>query len=131
MLVMMVGTGFYVVGLTMYGFVASYILVLVATLIIVVGEMIVVPVGQALAARFASEDMRGRYMAFYTLAWTIPSTVGPWAAGLIMDNYNPDWVWYVAGIVSVIAAAGFGVLHLVTRVRFASVGDEKQPVPAS
>jgi len=47
--------------------------------VITIGEMIVVPVGQALVARLAPEDMRGRYMAFYGLCWTIPAAVGPWA----------------------------------------------------
>jgi MFS family permease len=41
----------------------------VAILIITVGEMIVMPVGQALVAHFAPEDKRGRYMAFYSLSW--------------------------------------------------------------
>jgi len=32
------------------------------------GSMIVVPVGQTLAASLATEDMRGRYMAVYGLS---------------------------------------------------------------
>ena len=126
MVMMALGTVFYLIGFTMYGFVSTYILFVVAILLITIGEMIVMPVGQALTARFAPEDMRGRYMAFYSLAWTIPAAVGPWAAGLILDNYDPNWVWYAAGIISAIAAAGFYSLHLKTRSRFASVPDAKQ-----
>ena len=107
MLMMALGTLFYMIGLTMYGFVANYGLFIMAMLIITVGEMIVMPVGQTLVANFAPVAMRGRYMAVYSLAWTIPSAMGPWAAGLIMDNYNPNWVWYAAGIFSAIAIAGF------------------------
>ena len=123
MAMMAVGTAFYLVGFTMYGFVSTYILFVVAILLITIGEMIVMPVGQALTARFAPEDMRGRYMAFYGLAWTIPSAVGPWAAGLILDNYDPNWVWYAGGIISAIAVGGFYSLHLKTRSRFASVAE--------
>jgi dipeptide/tripeptide permease len=65
---MMVGTLFYLVGFTMYGFVSAYWLFLVAILLITIGEMVVMPVGQALVARFAPEDMRGRYMAMFGLA---------------------------------------------------------------
>lgn len=119
MLMMMVGTLFYLVGFTMYGFVATYTLFIVAIMLITVGEMVVMPVGQALVARFAPEEMRGRYMAIFGLSWTIPSAVGPWAAGLILDNYNPNWVWYAAGIISSAAAAGFYLLHLRTRSWFA------------
>jgi MFS family permease len=39
--------------------------------------MIIMPVSQALAANFAPEAMRGRYMAVFSLAWAIPATVGP------------------------------------------------------
>jgi MFS family permease len=129
MLMMAVGTVFYLVGFTMYGIFSTYIFFVIAILLITIGEMIVVPVGQALVARFAPEDMRGRYMAFYALAWTIPAAVGPWVAGLIMDNYDPNWVWYAAGIVSAIAVAGFYVLDLKTRSRLASRTGEKQRAP--
>lgn len=127
MLMMALGTAFYLVGFTMYGFVASYGLFIVAIILITFGEMIVVPVGQVLAAKFAPEDMRGRYMAFFGLSWTIPSTIGPWAAGLIMDNYNPNWVWYACGIISAVAIMGFLVLDASTKTRFAQT---PQPQPA-
>lgn len=112
MLMMALGTGLYMIGFTMYGFVTVYFLFVVAMLIITVGEMIVVPVGQALAARFAPEDMRGRYMAFYGLSFTVPQTVGPWAAGVILDNYNPNWVWYGGGILCAVAVVGFYILYI-------------------
>lgn len=126
MLMMMAGTLFYLVGFTMYGFVSAYWLFIVAILLITIGEMVVMPVGQALVARFAPEDMRGRYMAMFGLSWTVPSAVGPWAAGLILDNYDPNWVWYAAGIISAIAAAGFYFLHVRTRGRLVFDIDEMQ-----
>ncbi|MCP4428560.1 MAG: MFS transporter [Chloroflexi bacterium] len=120
MLAMALGSLFYMVGLTMYGAVSNYGLFIAAMILITVGEMVVIPVGQTLVANFAPVDMRGRYMAIYGLAWTIPSAVGPWAAGLLMDNYDPDWVWYAAGIFSALAATGFYLLHHVTKSRFVS-----------
>jgi predicted MFS family arabinose efflux permease len=51
---------------------------------------------------------------------TLPATVGPWAAGLIMDNINPNWVWYVAGILCAVSVVGFCMLHLKTRESLAS-----------
>jgi MFS family permease len=119
MVMMAAGTTLYMLGLSMFGFVSAYWLFVVAILLLTFGEMIVMPVSQALAARFAPEEMRGRYMAFYSLAWAIPSTIGPWAAGLILDNYNPDWVWYVAGIACAIAVAGFLALQPGAQKRFA------------
>jgi MFS family permease len=125
MVMMAVGTALYMVGLAMFGFVSAYWLFIVAILLLTFGEMVVMPISQALAARFAPEDMRGRYMAFYSLAWAVPSTIGPWAAGLILDNYNPDWVWYAAGIVCAIAVIGFLSLNMSAQKRFAAVPAEE------
>ncbi len=111
MTMMAFGTFFYMIGFTMFGFIKPLWLFMVAILIITMGEMIVVPTGQALVARFAPEDMRGRYMATYGLAWTIPQAIGPSAAGLIMDNYNPNWVWYIGGVITLIAIFGFLFLN--------------------
>ncbi len=118
MIVMALGTLLYAFGFSMYGFVSTYTLFMLAMVIITIGEMFVVPVGQALVANFAPEDMRGRYMAMYGFSWTIPMAFGPLAAGLIMDNYNPDWVWYACGIISMIAIAGYLFLHFHARQRF-------------
>jgi MFS family permease len=131
MVMMALGTGFYLVGFTMFGFVSAYVLFAAAMLLITVGEMIAIPTSQALVARFAPEDMRGRYMAIFSLAWQVPSAVGPLAAGMVMDNFNPNWVWYAAGILSAVAVAGFLGLHLQTRARFAERPAQPQAVPAS
>jgi MFS family permease len=111
MSMMAFGTLFYAIGFSMFGFIRPLWLFMVAILVITVGEMIVVPTGQALVARFAPEDMRGRYMATYGLAWTIPQAVGPSAAGLIMDNFDPNWVWYLGGILCLVAILGFLLLN--------------------
>ena len=129
MLMMAFGTFLYLVGFTLFGFVASYALFVVAILIITFGEMIVMPVGAMLAARFAPAELRGRYMAFHDLAHAIPSTVGAAAAGLILDNYDPNWVWYAAGIVSAVAVIGYLWLHRLTQRRFEPVEDDMQAAP--
>jgi MFS family permease len=128
MLMMAAGTSLYLVGFSMYGFASTYALFIVAMLLITFGEMIVVPVGQTLAARFAPADMRGRYMAFYGLSFTIPEIVGPTAAGLIMDNADPRWVWYIGGMLCAIAVAGFYALHTRSGARVA-VNPIEQTVP--
>jgi len=95
----------------MYGFVASYGLFLAAMAVGTIGEMITLPTAQALVTQFAPEDMRGRYLAFYDLTWAIPSAVGPLLAGMVMDRADPRWVWYVAGLVGLIAAGSFVLLQ--------------------
>jgi MFS family permease len=108
---MTVGTLLYAIGFSMYGFVSSYSAFLFAMVIITLGEMIVVPVSQAFVAQLAPEDMRGRYMAFFGFSWILPGMVGPLMAGLIMDNTDPRWVWYAAGMLGMVAAGVFALLH--------------------
>ena len=108
---MTIGTILYAIGFSMYGFVWSYSAFLFAMVIITIGEMVVVPVSQAFVAQLAPEDMRGRYMAFFGFSWIVPGMVGPLLAGLIMDNTDPRWVWYAAGMLGLVAAAVFAGLH--------------------
>jgi len=109
------GTIFLMIGFGMYGFIAEPYLFFIAMGIITVGEMIVYPTGQSSAASFASEDKRGRYMAVYGFQWMIPNMFGALGAGLIMVYIGANWVWYLAGILSLIATIGFWLLHGVTK----------------
>lgn len=111
MMMMALGSALYAVGFAMYGFVSTYTLFLVAMAIITIGEMLTAPVGQALIARFAPEDMRGRYMAIAGFSYGIPYAVGPLFAGLILDNADPRILWWAAGIVGMMAVSMFMWLH--------------------
>lgn len=129
MIMMAAGTALVGFGFVMYGFVVTYFMFIVAMVIITIGEMIIVPVAQALASRFAPENMRGRYMAMFGFSWTLPVAVGPLLAGLIMDNYNPNWVWYAAGIVAAVAVVGYLWLHVWVDDQAEPVNAETQPAP--
>jgi MFS family permease len=113
MLMMAAGTFLYVIGFSMYGFVSTYILFVVAMVIITIGEMVVSPVSQALVASFAPEEMRGRYMAVSGFSWGIPFAVGPYLAGLIMDGPKPYLLWYAAGLVGMLSTFAFLALYRV------------------
>ena len=111
-LMMVVATFFYMIGFTMYGFVATIPLFILAMVIVTIGEMVGMPTSNVLAASFAPEEMRARYMAVFGLTWTVPSMIGPWAAGLVFDNYNPNYVWYIGGVLCVVAMLAFYFLHI-------------------
>lgn len=117
MLMMAAGAALYGIGFGMYGFISGpsvFLLALFAMVIITFGEMIASPVAQAVAARFAPEHMRGRYMAMFGFSWMLPFAVAPLGAGLIMDHFDPRWVWYLSGLVSLLATLGFITLHART-----------------
>jgi predicted MFS family arabinose efflux permease len=111
-LMMMLGALFFMVGFSMIGFVRGFEFFLLAVVIATVGEMIMFPTNKALAVNFAPPEMRGRYMAIYDLGWTLPATFGPAAAGLILDYYNPNLLWYVGGVLCAVSAVSFYALHL-------------------
>jgi MFS family permease len=111
-LMMAFGTIFYVIGFALFGVVSTFLLFALNIIIITIGEMIVVPTSQALVAGFAPEAMRGRYMAVAGLSWAIPSVFGPYLAGRILDNYNPNLLWYIGGALCALSVLAYYILHL-------------------
>jgi predicted MFS family arabinose efflux permease len=111
MALMAVGAAMLGFGFAMYGFFSTYTMFVAAMLVITLGEMIMLPVSNALVVKFAPEDMRGRYSFMYSISWGIAYAAGPYLAGLIMDNTNPNSLWYVCGILGLTAALGFVFLH--------------------
>jgi MFS family permease len=110
-LVMAWGSLLYAVGFGLYGLAADYSAFIIAMIIITIGEMLNAPIGQAIVANLAPEDMRGRYMAFFGFSFAIPGIVGTLLAGLIMDNADPRMVWYAAGLLGIIATSMYVSLH--------------------
>jgi MFS family permease len=111
-LTMAFGTVFFIAGFAMIGFVHTVLLFILAITLITIGEMITFPTNRVIAAGFAPAELRGRYMAIYDLGWAVPATFGPAAAGLILDNYDPNLLWYLGGILCMVSAIGFYALHL-------------------
>jgi MFS family permease len=122
---MALGSLLYAIGFAMYGFVASYTMFMVAMVIITIGEMVVAPVGQALVAQMAPEDMRGRYMAVFGFSWGISYAIGPLLAGVVLDSGQPNLLWYASGIVGLLAMGMFLYLG-----RLGSFGRRPAPVMA-
>jgi MFS family permease len=63
-------------------------------------------------------------MAVFGWTWSIPAMIGPWSAGLIMDNFDPNYVWYIGGALCVVAVFAFLALHLKLGSR-----EQFQPAP--
>lgn len=59
-------------------------------------------------------DMRGRYMATLNFSMTLSNLVTPYLAGLVIDNYDPRWIWYTCGMVGSAAVLGYLWLHFQT-----------------
>jgi MFS family permease len=115
MIMMMVGTLLYAIGFAMYGFVSAYAYFLLAMVVITIGEMLVSPVATSIVARFSPEDKRGRYMAAFGFTWIMPNIFGLTLTGLLMDNYDPRIIWYIAGVLGLIATSGYYFMYLAEK----------------
>lgn len=101
------GAALYAVGFGLYGITGTYLLFLGAIVIVTLGEMLVMPVGGAIVAQLAPAEMRGRYMAVFNFGWVIAAAAGPFLAGLVMDNTDPRWIWFLAFSAALAAASAF------------------------
>lgn len=131
-LMMMLGASVFAAGVFMYGMVTSFMMFIVAAVIVCVGEMLYFPTSQVIAAGFAPKEMRGRYMAVAGFITSIPKTIGPGAAGYVLDNLDPHLLWYIGGVICLVSALGYAALHLKLRTqeRFAPALPEKKPAIA-
>ncbi len=127
MIMMAVGTALYALGFAMYGFVTGMAMFVLAMVIITIGEMVVSPFGQTLVASFAPDEMRGRYMAVSGLTWGLAFAAGPFLAGTVLDNFNPNLLWLACGIVGSVSTLGYLVLHKLHH----SPAPEALPEPAA
>lgn len=112
-LVLVAAALLYAVGFSMFGYAYSVPLYVLAMLFITVGEMLQLPTGRALVSALTEQQMRGRYMAIWSMSYVIPSSFGTVVAGLVTDNFNPNWLWFGCGIVALMGAAGYGWLYKV------------------
>jgi MFS family permease len=114
---MILGAGLYLLGFGSYGWTDSAPLYVVAMILVTAGEMLVIPAGQAMTALLAPSDMRARYVATDRFNWIIAQSLGPLAASVIMDRYDPRWVWYGCSIICAISMVGFYGLYRATKDR--------------
>jgi MFS family permease len=122
MIVMGIAVTIYGMGFTLFGFVSSPWTFFFAICIITIGELINAPHVKAVPGLFAPEEMRGRYMAISGWRRIVPRLFGIILAGYIMDSSpNPSILWYIVGIVALVAILGYFGLHKITKKRFQSL----------
>ncbi len=112
LLMMIGGAALYLVGFGSYGVTTTPALFVLGMALLTFGEMLFIPTSQALTALLAPEDMRARYVATERITWIVAQGLGPLASGLVMDHFDPRWVWYGCAILCSISMAGFWARHL-------------------
>lgn len=93
------------------------------------GEMISVPIANAVAADMAPPDLRGRYMAFFGLTWTTGYAIGPVLGGLVVDHLSVRLLWPLMCALGAMATAGFLLLHRTMAGRFRAPAEAPTGAP--
>lgn len=123
-LLLALGAACYAIGFGMFGFADMMSGFVLGMVILTVGEMVLVPVAQAVVAELAPADMRGRYMGFYGLVWGTSFMIGPLAGGQILAFDGGQYrrvLWYASLVIGLIGAGAFLILGRYLKRRAASI----------
>jgi MFS family permease len=101
------GATLYAFGFGLIGFVNTGFMFEIAVIILTLGEMVIVPASQTLAADLSPIDMRGRYQAAYGLVATVGFGIGPVVAGMLFDAGLGQWIWIGSLFLGLIVASGY------------------------
>jgi MFS family permease len=108
----MVGLGAFLVcdGLAILALGPGWMVAVVFMVVLTIGEMLSMPITNAIVAERAGAESVGRYMGVYTLAFSTAFVIGPIAGTAVYQNLGPQYVWYGAGVAGVVLALAFVAL---------------------
>lgn len=88
-----------------------FAIALLSVLTLTFGEILHLPFANALALSRSNAQNRGRYMAMYTLAFSLAQIVAPTLGMQTINAWGFHTLWYLLGLLCVVALAGFYVLQ--------------------
>lgn len=121
------GVGLVGAGMNLYVAGPALTVIVIATLVWTVGEMVGAPTASAYPGQVAPPALRGRYIAALAFAQQIGYAVGP-PTGLALWAVWPAGVWWACGLFTVVAVA---VLLAGMPTRAGGTADLDQPAQAS
>ena len=108
----MVGLGAFLVcgGLAILPLGPGWMVAVVFMVVLTVGEMLSMPITNAIVAERAGVESVGRYMGVYTLAFSTAFVIGPIAGTAIYQNVGPQFLWLGTGVIGIVLALAFVAL---------------------
>jgi predicted MFS family arabinose efflux permease len=108
----MVGVGAFLVcgGLALLALGSSWVVAVLSMVILTVGEMLSMPITNAVVAERAGTTSVGRYMGAYALAFSTAFVLGPIVGTAVYQNLGPGVVWLGIGAIGVVLAFAFAAL---------------------
>jgi MFS family permease len=107
---------------------AAFAALVVAAVILGVGECFHGPAHQALVADIGPPYLRGRYFAIHSMSWGLAGTVGPAVGGFLLAA-APFALWPIASAVCLVAAAGALALERFVPPRLRRIPREDAAIP--
>lgn len=117
------GCLFYLAGWSWIGFARGWRPLAVGMAVVTLGEIVVSPSVETIAANLAPARLKGRYLGFHGLLQSLGQALGPLLGGLGYEHFSGRWApapWLAAGALA--GAAGWGFRRLGRRIDRAEEG---------
>jgi predicted MFS family arabinose efflux permease len=105
-----IGIGVILIGISyiVFNFLPGQLsLAMLSTVIVTFGEMLSMPFMNTYWVSRTNKDNRGQYAGLYTVAWSVAQVVGPYFGSQLAEHTGFTALWWVMGVISLIAAFGF------------------------
>jgi len=106
---------------------AAFAVLLVAAVMLGIGECFHGPAHIALIADIGPAHLRGRYFAVHSLSWGLAGALGPAVGGAILDH-EPFALWPLAAAACAVAAAGWFSLQRFLPARLQRIPGREPPL---
>lgn len=129
---MTIGYAVLAAGLFVTALADSLAILLAATVVWSIGDLILLGRTQSVVAELAPPGARGRYLATYGTCWGIAAAIGPFAGTQLLTRSSPTTLWLTCAAVTAALATA---QPLISRVAAPRPGDpvkpESPPAPAT
>jgi predicted MFS family arabinose efflux permease len=89
----------------------GFVLASAVILMVTIAEIIGMPFMNSYYIARTTTENRGQYAAVYTMAWSIAQVTGSLSGTQIAHSLGYNYLWWILGLVCLIAAMGFKYLH--------------------
>ena len=105
-----IGAILYAIGYTLVGAMHGFWFLMIALVVVTMGELAISPPSITLTSRLAPKGKMGRYMGIYGFMMASGWSFGPLYGGIILDNLafdSPLLAWAAISSMAVVAAVGY------------------------
>ncbi len=89
----------------------GFILASAVILMVTIAEIVAMPFMNSFYIARTTTANRGQYAAIYTMAWSSAQVIGSLTGTQIAHSFSYNYLWWILGFISIIAAYGFNSLH--------------------